>query len=120
MTIHRHPCFFDPSTISGGSQLIGWDDGYLALVHEAAVKPFPPHGRFYWHRFIKYDYAGKPVAISTPFVFNEKEIEFAAGMCWHPNGDKLVISYGFKDAEARIATIDVTEVRKFLCPVEQK
>lgn len=117
VTVRKNSCFFDNSTISGGSQLIDWNSGYLALVHEAAVKPFEPHGRYYWHRFIKYAYDGQPLAISTPFVFNEKEIEFAAGMCWHPYYEKLVISYGFKDAEARIATISVKDVENFLCPV---
>jgi tetratricopeptide (TPR) repeat protein len=111
--------FFDPSTICGGSQLIPWRGGYLALVHESAVLPMPPHKRYYWHRFIHYDHHGKPIAISTPFVFNDRVIEFAAGMCWHPDENRLVISYGYQDAEARIATVESRELEQFLCPVQK-
>jgi hypothetical protein len=79
----------------------------------------PPHKRYYWHRFIHYDHHGKPIAISTPFVFNDRVIEFAAGMCWHPDENRLVISYGYQDAEARIATVESRELEQFLCPVQK-
>jgi hypothetical protein len=36
-------------------------------------------------------------------------------MCLHPSKrDTLVISYGFKDAEARIGTVLLSDVERFL------
>ena len=54
------------------------------------------------------------MAISKPFGFHEKTIEYAMGLCWHPDGKRLVISYGFKDCEARLATVDPEEVIAWL------
>jgi hypothetical protein len=50
--------------------------------------------------------------MSLPFCFNERVIEFCNGLCWHPEKPltELVLSYGFKDCEARVATVDATEV----------
>jgi hypothetical protein len=35
-------------------------------------------------------------------------------MCHHPEKDELVISYGFQDKEARIATVNANEVETLL------
>jgi hypothetical protein len=51
--------------------------------------------------------------MSEPFVFNDRVIEFAAGMTWL-DASRLVISYGFKDEEARLGTILDTDVERML------
>jgi hypothetical protein len=57
----------------------------------------------------------KLIALSRPFVFHEKVIEYAAGLARHPvRKDTLVISYGFKDSEARVATINEAEVARMI------
>lgn len=99
--------------ISGSSQLIEFDDGYLAVTHEARTIP-GSHKRWYMHRFIQYYPDLSIRRISLPFVFNEKVIEFCAGLAWHPNSHELVISYGYKDEEARIATVRADEVENLL------
>lgn len=112
-TLAKHPTGLATDRISGGSQLIPFYDGWLAIVHEA--RPLPGTSRrCYWHRFALYDDHGKLTNLTKPFYFNEKDIEFAAGLCWHPDQKHLVISYGFKDAEARIATVLASEVHR-LC-----
>ena len=70
--------------------------------------------RYYAHRFVFYDVDLAVVKISKPFVFHDKGIEFAAGMCIHPTTGQLVISYGYHDNEARIATVDAAEVTEWL------
>jgi glycosyltransferase involved in cell wall biosynthesis len=101
--------------ISGGSQLIGFGPGYVALVHTAYQLPNSPC-RYYYHRWAVYEPATfKLLSLSLPFVFDDKQIEFAAGLARHPTDkSKLVISYGSRDAEARIATVSEQEVMRFL------
>lgn len=99
--------------ISGSSQLIFFRHGWLAITHEARY--FQGTGRrYYLHRFAWYDHDFTKVKFSLPFYLNDKCIEFCAGMCWDPNGIDLVISYGYKDEEARIARVRADQVEKFL------
>lgn len=102
----------DVGQISGSSQVIPFKDGWLAVVHEARY--LGEGQRYYWHRFAYYDSAFTTVQFSRPFYFNDKVIEFCAGMCHVPGTSELAISYGYKDAEARIATVQEDEVEKFI------
>jgi glycosyltransferase involved in cell wall biosynthesis len=112
-TYKRTPLSFECSTLSGGSQLVRINGGWLSLVHEARMRPGSPL-RYYSHRFVYFDKDFTVRKVSKPFVFNEKEIEFAAGMCVHPVTGDLVISYGFNDKEARIATVSLVEALEWL------
>ncbi len=95
--------------ISGGSQVIPFMGGYLCIVHEA--HPLPGSGlRYYLHRFVWFERNFERCKIGKPFVFEDRAIEFCAGLAWHPDGKRLVISYGFKDAAARFATIEAHEL----------
>jgi hypothetical protein len=100
--------------ISGSSQVIRYLDGWLAIVHEARGLPDKDWKRYYYHRFVFFDFDFTVRSISPAFYFNDKAIEFCAGLCWHPDGKRLVISYGWQDKEARIATVDHREVDKLL------
>lgn len=109
---HKVDSGFDVGQISGSSQVIPFRDGWLAVVHEARY--LGDGRRYYWHRFAFYSVDFNSVVFSRPFYFNDKVIEFCAGMCFVPGTDRLAISYGYKDAEARIATVSAAEVEKFL------
>lgn len=113
--VHNTPSGLTNDIISGGSQLIGFGPGYLALVHTAHQLPNSPC-RYYYHRWAVYDAADfKLIALSLPFVFDDKQIEFAAGLARHPTKKgTLVISYGSRDAEARIATINEVEIARHI------
>jgi glycosyltransferase involved in cell wall biosynthesis len=102
----------------GGSQAIAFDGGWLALIHEVRWSP-SQNRRFYHHRFVWFDEASKLRALSRPFFFHKKGIEFAAGLAWHPDGQRLLVSYGVADSEAWIATVDASEVRGVLEDVER-
>lgn len=103
------------NSFSGSSQLVEFDGGWLGIIHEAHVYLDAPHKRYYSHRFVWYDQDFRLGKVSPPFYFKDKVIEFVAGMCWHPDGMSLVISFGYRDCEAWLCQVDPTEVLNFLC-----
>ena len=113
-TVVKHENKQNLEHISGGSQVIPFNDGWIALVHEARPLPNEPHKRYYYHRFAFFESDFKLKKLTLPFCFNDKLIEFAAGMCWHPDGQRLVLSYGFRDCEPWIGTVDHRHVQKML------
>jgi FkbM family methyltransferase len=102
----------------GGSQLIQFYGGWLALIHEIHSK-WADKRRAYQHRFVWFDAAGRLGRVSRPFFFNRTGIEFAAGLAWHPDGRRLLISYGVGDSESWIATVDAADARGVLEDIEQ-
>jgi tetratricopeptide (TPR) repeat protein len=98
--------------ISGGSQLIEFRGGRLAVVHEALTGP--DGKRTYWHRFAYFDHDGAFRKLSMPFVFLDRQIEFCAGLAQHPNQSDLILSFGVRDAEAWIATVSMEDVAQLL------
>jgi glycosyltransferase involved in cell wall biosynthesis len=100
----------------GGSQAIPFDGGWLALIHEVGIADRVRH---YHHRFVWFDGSIKLRSVSRPFFFEHRGIEYAAGLAWHPDGMRLVVSYGVDDSKSRIATVDVEEVRRLLEDVDK-
>lgn len=98
--------------IAGGAQVIPFDEGWLALVHEA--RPIPGRSiRFYQHRFAWFNTGLELRRLTMPFFFNDKIIEHADGMCWAPDGT-ILISYGVADKEAHIGRLHPTDLRNFI------
>ena len=99
----------------GGSQAIAFDDGWLAVIHEVTT-----HGgnRSYHHRFVWFDAAGALHKLSRRFYLQRKGVEFVAGLAWHPDARRLLLSYGVKDYETWLATVDADEVRAILPGIE--
>lgn len=105
---------FDVDHISGGSQVVQLDERtWIALVHEVGFIPNRPN-RFYQHRFVSFRVDGRVDRISAPFVFHDKQIEFAAGLAYFPQKKQLIASYGVRDCEAWTATMDPEEVIRFI------
>ncbi len=95
-------------TFSGGGQVVELDGGYLAIIHEA--KPDPTNGkRYYQHRFVWFDRNYMLQKVSPPFVFFDRQIEFAAGLT--RLDDKVIVSFGVLDREAWIASLSEQDVR---------
>lgn len=112
----RHPMAFELENVSGGSQVIRVGNcTYVAIVHEARNIP-GKSTRYYQHRFIRYNEVGQVLAVSPPFFFFGRQIEFAAGLAYFPhrNRHQLVLSFGVRDCEAWIAFLDVDEVLRFI------
>ena len=106
-------CGLDVGHISGGSQVVEADGNHLAIVHEAGTIPGRVN-RYYQHRFIRYDVNGRVLGLSPPFVFFDKQIEFCAGMAYFPARRQLLLSFGVRDAEAWLASVDLYEVLVFI------
>jgi glycosyltransferase involved in cell wall biosynthesis len=109
-----HPPKLEIGHFSGGSQLVKTKSGWIYLVHEARIKP-QQGVRFYLHRFVTLKENFEVDKITPPFCFRDKEIEFAAGMCLHPDEKRYVISFGYRDREACIGTVDLSDVERLLC-----
>jgi predicted GH43/DUF377 family glycosyl hydrolase len=107
------PVAADVENICGGTQVVRFEGGWLAVVHESSLRPDNGQ-RYYRHRFVWFDVDMKPARLSLPFVFHDKQIEFAAGLAHHPDGKRMVISYGVRDEEARLATISHDDIKQFL------
>jgi glycosyltransferase involved in cell wall biosynthesis len=109
----KHDAVIDVGALAGGSQLIPMADGWLAVVHEATLIP-GQQTRFYSHRFVAFDKSFVLKKVTAPFYLHEKGIEYVSGLALSSDKTKLILSYGFKDCEARIATVDVKELETFL------
>jgi len=95
----------------GGSQLVPLHGGWLCLIHEVAV--FNEGGRAYEHRFVWFDEHLRLAKVSEAFAFRElRTIEFAAGLA--TLGDRLVASFGVRDAEAWLAEMAMEDVWRLL------
>jgi len=97
--------------------LVPFEGGWLALVHEVRVMRDSGH-RHYRHRFVWFDQAIRLRGVSRAFFFQNRGVEFAAGLAWHPDDKRLLISYGVDDQEAWVAAVDADDVRLILDDVE--
>lgn len=84
----------------GGSQLIPWNNYYLAVIHE--VRLFNSElGRKdgkYFHRFVLWDQNFNIVKFSELFDFMEGDIEFCCGLAF--DDDNFIVTFGFQDNAA--------------------
>lgn len=85
-------------------------DHWLALIHEVAHLP---SGRIYTHRFVELGRRFELLARSRPFCFDHRGIEYAAGLCAH-GGDRLLVTYGWEDREARWIELEWSEALRRL------
>jgi glycosyltransferase involved in cell wall biosynthesis len=94
----------------GSSQLIHFSGGWLAVIHE--VNEMPGAGeRSYLHRFVWFSETFAIKRWSRQFYLQRRGIEFVAGLCWHPDKDRVVISWGAnRDSEAWVGTISGDDV----------
>ena len=96
-----------PNDLRGSSQVIPYNNGYLAITHE--VNLFNDiQGRKdgkYRHRFVYWDKNFNLVKTSQMFDFMTGEIEFCAGMAIH--NDNILITFGFQDNAAYLLKMPI-------------
>jgi hypothetical protein len=96
--------------LRGGSQVISYKDGYLAIVHERAPDWTPP--MHYVHRFVYFDADLAILSISQPWFVRHRGIEFVAGLAeWK---GEFVLSAGINDSESVIASVSTKTVEDML------
>lgn len=111
-TVWEHIPSIAADNFRGGSQLIPFNGGFLALVHIVHTQG----DRHYQHRFVWFDAELALRAASREFYFHHRGIEFAAGLCWDVKDERLVISYGVKDRESWLGMVSPGEVAAMLRP----
>lgn len=100
---------------SGSSAAIPWEGGWLIVTHRwAPTLPLAmpiPH-RFYTHYFVwlSADYHTK--AVSRPFRFEVRGVEFCAGL--GADDESVYLSYGVNDSRAHMVRISRGEVQALL------
>ncbi len=99
--------------LRGSSQLIPFRDGYLAVVHETEI----PRERIYYHRFVYFNSAASPVAMTERFHFMAFGEEFVTGLCHLHGHARVVLSYSCKDSAALFGTIKTAEIWSKLIPL---
>lgn len=97
--------------LRGGSQLLSFDGGWLAVTHEVM---YSGPSRHYLHRLIWLDETFQLRRMTMPFYLMHEGIEFVAGMARVPGRDAVAISFGIRDAQAHIAEIPLTGLRAAL------
>jgi len=100
--------------LRGGSQVIPFDDGYLALTHETDLYKSERELKdaTYRHRFVYWDKDFNPIKFSREFSFMGAKIEFCCGMAEH-NGN-LLITFGYQDNAAFIIDVPRNFIYNFI------
>jgi hypothetical protein len=98
-----------PSALRGGSQLVAYGDGFVAVTHQVHAAPNPRSPNVYVHRFVQFDKDARPTRRSAPFFFQHHGLEFCAGLVEHQG--RYLLAYGAADKEAHVAVVarDVVE-----------
>jgi hypothetical protein len=100
--------------LRGGSQVIPFGEGHIALCHETYLTRSEQDRKdgIYRHRFIVWDKNWDIVQVSPQFSFLEGEIEFAVGMCEY--GDDYLITFGFQDNASYLLRVNKNLVWEFI------
>jgi hypothetical protein len=101
--------------LRGGSQLISYGDGFLAVTHEirrGAVGPW------YVHRFVRYENDLSVRCVSEPFFLESENTlhlryEYVSGLARLDDG-RYVITYGVGYGMCKMAIVTLPEVETFV------
>lgn len=94
--------------LRGGSQAVPIPGGWLYLAHE--VVTCSPTSRVYLHRLVLLTKDFEVGAVSDPFYFEQKGLEFCAGVVIDEASGRLIASVGLGDRRACIAQIPLEAV----------
>lgn len=106
-------------TLRGSSQLVPYNDGWLAIVHQTHLLKDAAGGNLpvYLHRFVTFDKGLTAATVGRPWHFQKKGIECVGGLAFWK--DRFIISYGLDDTHptraawiAGVSPETVTEMLK--------
>lgn len=109
-----------PRDIRGGSQVVPWKGGYVAITHEVDLWHNQKNNKDaeYYHRFIFWSKDWEIVAWSDAFKFMDAKIEFCCGLA-HVE-DHFVATFGFQDTTAFVLKMSEQIVEDMLDKKELK
>ena len=98
----------------GGSQLIPWKDGYVAITHEVDLFKSETGRKdaVYYHRVIFWDKDFNIKKFSRKFFILGAHVEFCIGLAKH-NG-QMIMTFGFQDNAAYLLKFDERVLEEFL------
>lgn len=97
------------TSFRGGAPPLRFGDRLLTIVHEVA---YFDDRRVYMHRFVELGPSGRMFRASRLFAFDHVGVEYATGMLLR--GDKLIVTYGSEEREARWMEVSLETVTNML------
>ncbi|ARN79911.1 hypothetical protein [Methylocystis bryophila] len=97
------------------SQFTPLNGGWLGLVCEA-IEAGPNEESTHYHRFVWLNAMFVLQGVSRPFYLESRGRERVTGLCAHPDGKRLVLSFVANDGELRLATVLAQEAASQLLP----
>jgi len=107
-----------PRDLRGGSQVIPYNDGYIAITHEVDLFN-SREGRkdaVYYHRFIIWDAEWNIIKCSDAFHLMDADVEFCIGMA--ELGDSFLFTFGFQDNAAFVLKAKKSTIENFIFNTE--
>ena len=103
-----------PRDLRGGSQVIPFEDSYIAITHEVDLFDSEAGRKdaVYWHRIVQWDKDFNIIKCSKEFHFMDGLVEFCIGM-GELDGN-FIITFGFQDNAAFILSTPKTVIKDFL------
>jgi hypothetical protein len=100
--------------LRGGSQVIPYQNHYLALLHEVDLfkSEAGRKNATYRHRFALWDKSFNLLKVSPLFDFMGAEVEFACGMTEY--NDQILITFGFQDNAAYLLSCNKSTINNLL------
>jgi hypothetical protein len=107
-----------PRDVRGGSQVIPWRNGHLAITHEVDLWKNEKSNKDaqYYHRFIYWDENWQITAYSDAFKFMDAQIEFCCGLALVEHD--IIISFGYQDNSAYYLAVPEQVIYNFIHEVE--
>jgi glycosyltransferase involved in cell wall biosynthesis len=115
VVLRDEPAAIAAEDFRGGSLAIPFDDGWLMVIHQAEVVN---DKRRYLHRVIWFDGDNIFRRLSRPFYLRHVGYEFVAGIAWHPDGVRILISFSVHDADPHLAVVAAADIRAALSDVD--
>jgi hypothetical protein len=113
IALNYHPFSFQ-ADLRGGSQVVPFQGGYLAITHEVYLhrSDLGAKNATYRHRFVRFSKDLRITETSKEFSFMDADIEFCCGLAVKDN--KVLITYGFQDNSAFILEMHKDTVNDFI------
>ena len=113
-TIFLSDKIYLPCDLRGGSQVLSWENGYLAITHEVDLfnSEVGRKDAVYRHRFVFWDKDFNILKFSDSFNFMDAHVEFCIGMTHIEN--YFLMTFGFQDNAAYLLKVPESVVKEFL------
>ena len=103
-----------PRDLRGGTQVIPYKNGHIALTHEVDLFDSDAGRKdaVYRHRFVMWNEDWELVHWTDDFSIMDGQVEFAVGMCKQDND--YLITFGFQDNAAFLLKLSEAALEEFL------